>query len=317
MARIFEDCSRSIGNTPLVRLNRIVGTKHTTVLAKIEGQNPSCSVKSRLASSIIWDAEQRGLLGKGQEIIEATSGNTGFALAGVAAARGYQLTLAMPNSVGVEQQNLLKMLGAKLLLTPATEGMIGAIRRVEKLVEENPSNFFLVDQFRNQANPAIHEKTTGQEIWFDTDGTVDVIVAGVGTGGTLTGISRYIKKSQGKPILSVAVEPKESPVITQHLAGISLKPGPHKIRGIGAGFIPETLDLSLVDRAVAVDGNTAISVARRLASEEGILCGVSSGAAVAAAAKLAQEKGFRGKTIVVILPDSGERYLSTARYEIG
>ena len=315
MARIFENNARSIGNTPLVRLNRVVGTGKATVLAKIEGRNPSYSVKCRVGAGIIWDAQEKGLLGPGKEIIEATSGNTGIALAYAAASLGIRLTLAMPDSMSVERRKVLKMFGAELILTPGAEGMVGAIRKVEQMLEENPDKYFVADQFRNPANPAIHEKTTGPEIWFDTDGKVDAVVAGVGTGGTLTGISRFIKKKQGKPIISVAVEPKESPVIAQHLAKKPLKPEPHKIQGIGAGFIPETLDLSLVDHVIAVEGSKAISMARRLAAEEGILCGISSGAAAVAAAKLAQKKEFEGKTIVVILPDAGERYLSTALFE--
>ncbi len=316
MARIFEDNSRSIGGTPLVRLNRVIGTKSAVVLAKIEGRNPCYSVKSRIASAIIDDAEQRHLLGEGQEIIEATSGNTGVALAVAAAARCYRLTLVIPDNVSAERRKLLKMLGAILILTPSKEGMLGAIRHVETIVSENPGHFFQAGQFLNAANPLIHEKTTGPEIWFDTDGTVDAVVAGVGTGGTITGVSRFIKRKQGKPIVSVAVEPKESPVISQHRAGQTPIPSPHGILGIGPGFIPDTLDLALLDRVITVDSPKAISMTRRLAHEEGILCGVSSGAAVVAAATIAQEPEFRHKTIVVILPDAGERYLSTALYEM-
>ena len=313
--KIFEDNSRSIGNTPLVKLNHVIGTKKATVLAKIEGRNPAYSVKCRIGAGIIEDAEKRGLLGPGKEIIEATSGNTGIGLAYAAAARGIRLTIVMPDTMSVERRKVLKMFKAELILTPGAEGMVGAIRKAEKMIEAEPDRFFVADQFRNPANPATHERTTGPEIWFDTDGKVDVVVAGVGTGGTLTGISRFIKNKQGKSILSVAVEPKESPVLTQHLAKKPLKPGPHLIQGIGAGFIPETLDISLVDRVVTVEGPKAISMARRLAGEEGILCGISSGAAVLAAAKIAQEDEFEGKTIVVILPDTGERYLSTALFE--
>lgn len=264
---------------------------------------------------MIWDAERRGLLTPDKEILEATSGNTGIALAFVAAARGIKLTLAMPETMSIERRKVLKMLDANLLLTPAAEGMVGSIRAAEKLVEQNPDKYFMPQQFRNPANPAIHEKTTGPEIWEDTDGSVDVVVAGVGTGGTLTGISRYIKRSMNKAIQSIAVEPKESPVISQLLADQSITPGPHRIQGIGAGFIPETLDISIVDAVETIDSDEAIEFARRLAKEEGILCGISSGAAACAAARLAERDEFRKKTIVVILPDAGERYLSTVLYD--
>ena len=314
MSRIYQNNSLSIGNTPLVRLNRVVGSK-ATVLAKIEGRNPSYSVKCRIGAAMIADAESRGLLRPGVGIVEPTSGNTGIALAYVAAAKGYELTLTMPETMSLERRRVVAMLGAKLVLTPGAEGMPGAIRRAEELAASNPGAFFMPQQFKNPANPAIHEATTGPEIWNDTDGQVDAIVAGVGTGGTITGISRYLKHTRGKSIVSVAVEPAASPVISQHLAGKPLQPGPHKIQGIGAGFIPETLDVSLLDRVEAVGNDEAIEFARRLAREEGILAGISSGAAAAAAARLAELPEFEGKTIVVILPDAGERYLSSALYE--
>lgn len=314
MSRIYQNNPLSIGNTPLVRLNRVVGLK-ATVLAKIEGRNPSYSVKCRIGAAMIADAESRGLLRPGVGIVEPTSGNTGIALAYVAAAKGYELTLTMPETMSLERRRVVAMLGAKLVLTPGAEGMPGAIRKAEELAAANPGAFFMPQQFKNPANPAIHEATTGPEIWNDTDGQVDAIVAGVGTGGTITGISRYLKHTRGKSIVSVAVEPAASPVISQHLAGKPLQPGPHKIQGIGAGFIPETLDVSLLDRVEAVGNDEAIEFARRLAREEGILAGISSGAAVAAAARLAEQPEFEGKTIVVILPDAGERYLSSALYE--
>ena len=314
MSRIYQNNPLSIGNTPLVRLNRVVGPK-ATVLAKIEGRNPSYSVKCRIGAAMIADAESRGLLRPGVGIVEPTSGNTGIALAYVAAAKGYELTLTMPETMSLERRRVVAMLGAKLVLTPGAEGMPGAIRRAEELAASNPGAFFMPQQFKNPANPAIHEATTGPEIWNDTDGQVDAIVAGVGTGGTITGISRYLKHTRGKSIVSVAVEPAASPVISQHLAGKPLQPGPHKIQGIGAGFIPETLDVSLLDRVEAVGNDEAIEFARRLAREEGILAGISSGAAAAAAARLAELPEFEGKTIVVILPDAGERYLSSALYE--
>ena len=314
MSRIYQNNPLSIGNTPLVRLNRVVGSK-ATVLAKIEGRNPSYSVKCRIGAAMIADAESRGLLRPGVGIVEPTSGNTGIALAYVAAAKGYELTLTMPETMSLERRRVVAMLGAKLVLTPGAEGMPGAIRRAEELAAANPSAFYMPQQFKNPANPAIHEATTGPERWNDTDGQVDAIVAGVGTGGTITGISRYIKHTRGKSIVSVAVEPEASPVISQHLAGKPLQPGPHKIQGIGAGFIPETLDVSLLDRVEAVGNDEAIEFARRLAREEGILAGISSGAAAAAAARIAELPEFEGKTIVVILPDAGERYLSSALYE--
>ena len=314
MSRIYQNNPLSIGNTPLVRLNRAVGSK-ATVLAKIEGRNPSYSVKCRIGAAMIADAESRGLLRPGVGIVEPTSGNTGIALAYVAAAKGYELTLTMPETMSLERRRVVAMLGAKLVLTPGAEGMPGAIRKAEELAAANPGTYFMPQQFKNPANPAIHEATTGPEIWNDTDGQVDAIVAGVGTGGTITGISRYLKNVRGKSIVSVAVEPAASPIISQHLAGQPLKPGPHKIQGIGAGFIPETLDVSLLDRVETVSNEEAIEFARRLAREEGILAGISSGAAAAAAARLADLPEFEGKTIVVILPDAGERYLSSALYE--
>jgi cysteine synthase A len=314
MARVYADNSFSIGRTPLVRLNRVVGSSKATVLAKIEGRNPSYSVKCRIGASMIWDAEEKGLLTPRIEIVEPTSGNTGIALAFVAAARGYKLTLTMPETMSLERRKVLEYLGATLVLTPGPEGMKGAINRAEALVAEDPEKYFIPQQFKNPANPAIHEKTTGPELWEDTDGEVDVFVAGVGTGGTITGVSRYFEKTQNKPLFSVAVEPAASPVITQKLAGLEIKPGSHKIQGIGAGFIPDNLDLSLVDSVEQVDNEEAIEFARRLAREEGILCGISSGAAAAAAVRLAQAPEFEGKTIVVILPDAGERYLSTALF---
>ena len=315
MSKIYKDNSESIGNTPLVRLNRVAQGAKATILAKIEGRNPAYSVKCRIGAAMIWDAEKRGLLKPGVEIVEPTSGNTGIALAYVAAARGYPLTLTMPETMSIERRRVLAALGANLILTPGAEGMKGAIQRAEAMAAADPKKYFLPQQFKNPANPAIHEKTTGPEIWNDTDGGIDVLVAGVGTGGTLTGISRYIKKTRGKNIVSVAVEPKESPVISQKLAGQELKPGPHKIQGIGAGFIPDTLDLSLVDRVEQVDAAEAVDMARRLAREEGMLVGISCGAAAAVAVRLAQRDEFAGQTIVAILPDAGERYLSTILFE--
>jgi cysteine synthase len=315
MTRIYEDNSQSIGNTPLVRLNHVTGNARATVLAKIEGRNPAYSVKCRIGASMVWDAEERGVLTPGVEIVEPTSGNTGIALAYVAAARGYKLTLTMPETMSIERRRVLAALGAKLVLTPGVEGMKGAIAKAEEIAASEPGRWFLPQQFKNPANPAIHEKTTGPEIWNDTDGAIDVLVAGVGTGGTISGVSRYIKHTKGKPILSVAVEPAESPVISQKLAGQDLKPGPHKIQGIGAGFIPDTLDLSVVDRVELVTGEEAIAFARRLAAEEGLLVGISCGAAAAVAVRLAQLDEFAGKTIVVVLPDLAERYLSTSLFE--
>lgn len=315
MKKIYADNSQSIGNTPLVRLNHVTDGAKATILAKIEGRNPAYSVKCRIGAAMIWDAEERGLLKPGVEIIEPTSGNTGIALAYVAAARGYRLTLTMPETMSIERRKVLAAFGANLILTPGAEGMKGAINKAEAIAASDPEKYFLPQQFKNPANPAIHEKTTGPEIWNDTEGAIDVLVAGVGTGGTITGISRYIKNKMGKKIISVAVEPKESPVISQKLAGLDLKPGPHKIQGIGAGFIPDTLDLSVVDRVEQIESMEAVEFARRLAREEGILAGISCGAATAAAVRLAKQAEFAGKTIVVILPDAGERYLSTVLFE--
>lgn len=315
MKKIYTDNSQSIGNTPLVKLNQITAVAKATVLAKIEGRNPAYSVKCRIGAAMIWDAEEKGLLKSGVEIIEPTSGNTGIALAYVAAARGYRLTLTMPETMSIERRKVLAAFGANLILTPGAEGMKGAINKAEAIAASDPKKYFLPQQFKNPANPAIHEKTTGPEIWNDTEGTIDVLVAGVGTGGTISGISRYIKNKMGRKIISVAVEPKESPVISQKLAGEDLKPGPHKIQGIGAGFIPETLDLSVVDRVEQVDSAEAVEFARRLAKEEGMLVGISCGAAAAVAVRLAKRDEFAGKTIVVILPDAGERYLSTVLFE--
>ncbi|MDE1250161.1 cysteine synthase A [Vibrio aestuarianus] len=311
MSKIYEDNSLTIGNTPLVRLNKVSNGK---VLAKIEARNPSFSVKCRIGANMIWEAEKAGTLKPGVELVEPTSGNTGVALAFVAAARGYKLTLTMPESMSLERRKLLKALGANLELTEAAKGMKGAIARAEEIVASNPEKFLLLQQFNNPANPQIHEKTTGPEIWDATDGEIDVFVAGVGTGGTLTGTSRYIKGEKGKAIISVAVEPAESPVIAQAIAGEEIKPAPHKIQGIGAGFIPGNLDLSLIDRVEPVTSDEAIAMARRLMEEEGILAGISSGAAVVAANRLAELPEFTGKTIVTILPSSGERYLSTALF---
>ncbi len=311
MSKIYEDNSLTIGNTPLVRLNKVSKGK---VLAKIEARNPSFSVKCRIGANMIWDAEKSGKLKQGVELVEPTSGNTGIALAFVAAARGYKLTLTMPESMSLERRKLLKALGANLELTEAAKGMKGAIAKAEEIVASNPEKYLLLQQFNNPANPEIHEKTTGPEIWEATDGEIDVLVAGVGTGGTITGTSRYIKGEKGKAITSVAVEPSESPVIAQALAGEEIQPAPHKIQGIGAGFIPGNLDLELLDRVEQVTSDEAIEMARRLMEEEGILAGISSGAAVVAANRIAELPEFEGKTIVTILPSSGERYLSTALF---
>ncbi|XLY89946.1 cysteine synthase A [Ectopseudomonas mendocina] len=309
MSRIFADNAQAIGNTPLVMINRL-GPKGVTILAKIEGRNPAYSVKCRIGASMIWDAEERGVLKPGMTIVEPTSGNTGIGLAFVAAARGYKLVLTMPASMSLERRKVLKALGAELVLTEPAKGMKGAIEKANELVAANP-DYYLPQQFENPANPAIHEKTTGPEIWRDTEGAIDVLVSGVGTGGTITGVSRYIKQTQGKPILSVAVEPVGSPVISQTLAGDEVKPAPHKIQGIGAGFVPKNLDLAMVDQVEQVTDDEAKTMALRLMREEGILCGISCGAAMAAAVRLAEKPEMQGKTIVVILPDSGERYLSS------
>ncbi|MGY5450073.1 cysteine synthase A [Agarivorans sp. MS3-6] len=311
MSKIYEDNSLTIGRTPLVRLNRV---SKGNVLAKVESRNPSFSVKCRIGANLVWDAEKKGLLGPGKEIIEPTSGNTGIALAFVAASRGYPITLTMPNTMSLERRKLLKALGANLVLTEGAKGMKGAIGKAEEIRDSNPEKYVLLGQFDNPANPEIHEKTTGPEIWEDTDGEVDVFVAGVGTGGTLTGVSRYIKLEQGKNITSVAVEPVDSPVIAQAKAGEDLTPGPHKIQGIGAGFIPGNLDLEMVDVVEQVTNEDAISMAQRLMEEEGILAGISSGAAVVAANRIAEKPEYADKTIVVILPSSAERYLSSALF---
>jgi len=309
MSRIFADNSQAIGNTPLVMINRL-GPKGVTILAKIEGRNPAYSVKCRIGASMIWDAEERDVLKPGMTIVEPTSGNTGIGLAFVAAARGYKLVLTMPASMSLERRKVLKALGAELVLTEPAKGMKGAIEKANELAAANP-DYYLPQQFENPANPAIHEKTTGPEIWRDTEGAIDVLVSGVGTGGTITGVSRYIKQTQGKPILSVAVEPVSSPVISQTLAGDEVKPAPHKIQGIGAGFVPKNLDLAMVDQVEKVTDDEAKAMALRLMREEGILCGISCGAAMAVAVRLAEKPEMQGKTMVVILPDSGERYLSS------
>jgi cysteine synthase A len=312
---IYEDNTKSIGRTPLIRINRLDAASGATILAKIEGRNPAYSVKCRIGSAMVWDAEERGVLKPGMSIVEATSGNTGIALAFAAASRGYGCVLTMPDTMSMERRKVLVAFGAKLVLTPGAKGMKGAIAKAEELAAADPSKYVLMRQFENPANPAIHEKTTGPEIWEDTGGEIDAFVAGVGTGGTLTGVSRYIKHTRAKKIITVAVEPVASPVISQSLAGQPLVPSPHKIQGIGAGFIPKNLDISLIDRVEQVSNEEAIATARKLAREEGILCGISCGAAMAAALRLAKEPAFAGKTIVVILPDAGERYLSGALFE--
>ncbi len=312
MSKIYEDNSLSIGNTPLVRLKRV--TSGANVFAKIESRNPSFSVKCRLGAALIWDAEKKGLLGPGKEIIEPTSGNTGIALAFVAASRGYALTLTMPATMSLERRKLLKALGANLVLTEGAKGMKGAIEKAKEILASEPDKYVLLQQFENPANPQIHFDTTGPEIWNDTDGKIDIFVAGVGTGGTITGVSRYIKQEKKHPLISVAVEPVDSPVITQALAGQEIKPGPHKIQGIGAGFIPGNLDLSIIDAVETVSNDDAIAMAHRLMKEEGILAGISSGAAVVAAKRLAEKPENAGKNIVVIIPSSTERYLSSALF---
>ena len=311
----FDDNALSIGRTPLVRLNRITDGSPATVLAKIEGRNPSYSVKCRIGASMVWDAESRGVLTAGKELIEPTSGNTGIALAFVAAAKGYAITLTMPETMSLERRKVLAAFGARLVLTEGALGMKGAIAKAEEIYRSDPNHYVLLQQFQNPANPDIHFKTTGPEIWDDTAGQIDVLVSGIGTGGTITGVSRYLKNVKGKKIVSVGVEPAASPVIGQHLRGEALKPGPHKIQGIGAGIIPGTLDLSVVDRIETITNEEAIETARRRAREEGILSGISSGAAAAVAARLARDPEFRGKTIVTILPDSGERYLTSILFE--
>ena len=311
----FDDNSLSIGKTPLVKLNHVIGDSKATVWAKIEGRNPAYSVKCRIGASMVWDAEKRGVLFAGKELVEPTSGNTGIALAFVAAARGYPITLTMPETMSLERRQVLAAYGAKLILTEGSLGMKGAIAKAEEIYASDPGHYVLLQQFKNPANPEIHYRTTGPEIWEDTEGGIDVFVSGIGTGGTISGVSRYIKQDRGKAILSVGVEPAASPVISQTLRGEAIKSGPHKIQGIGAGIIPDTLDLSLVDRIETVTNDEAIEMARRLAREEGILSGISCGAAAAVAVRLAGQPEFEGKTIVVVLPDSGERYLSSVLFE--
>jgi cysteine synthase A len=311
----YQDNSLSIGRTPLVKLNRVTDGAGATVLAKIEGRNPAYSVKDRIGASMIWDAEKRGLLGPGKELIEPTSGNTGIALAFVAAARGYPITLIMPETMSVERRKVLRAFGANLILTEGSGGMRASIAKAEAILASDPARYVLLQQFQNPANPEIHFKTTGPEIWEDTQGAIDVLVSGVGTGGTITGVSRYIKNVQKKMITSIAVEPAVSPVITQTRNAEPLKPGPTRIQGIGAGFIPGTLDLGVIDRVEQVTDEESIEMARRLCNEEGILSGISCGAAVAAAVRVAKDPEMKGKTLVVILPDSGERYLSTPLFK--
>jgi cysteine synthase A len=313
--RVYDDNSLSIGRTPLVRLNRVTDGGNATIFAKIEGRNPAYSVKCRIGAAMVWDAEKRGALRPGRELVEPTSGNTGIALAYVAAARGYPIHLTMPETMSIERRKVLHALGANLVLTPGAEGMAGSIAKAEQMVASDPKRFLLLQQFKNPANPEIHFRTSGPEIWDDTDGTIDVLVSGIGTGGTISGVSRYIKKDRGKKILSVGIEPQTSPVISQQLAGKPLAPGPHKIQGIGAGFIPDTLDLTMVDRVELVSNEESIEMARRLAKEEGILSGISSGAAVSVAVRLGKLAEFAGKTIVTVLPDAAERYLSTTLFE--
>ncbi len=315
MAHWFADNSLTVGHTPLVRFNRVTDGVNATVLAKIEGRNPAYSVKCRIGAAMIADAEKRGLLGAGKELVEPTSGNTGIALAFVAAARNIPITLTMPETMSTERRKLLLALGAKLVLTEGAKGMSGAIAKATEIAESDPSRYVLLQQFKNPANPAIHEATTGPEIWNDTEGKVDIFVAGVGTGGTITGVTRYLKHTRGRAIHSVAVEPSASPILTQKRAGQELKPAPHKIQGIGAGFVPDVLDLALIDEVATVSNEDAVLYAQRLAKEEGILAGISSGAAVAAALRVAQRPENAGKTIVVILPDSSERYLSSVLFE--
>lgn len=312
MGRIYEDNSMAIGNTPLVKLNRITSGR---VYAKIEGRNPAYSVKCRIGASMIWDAEEKGILKPGMTLVEPTSGNTGIALAFVAAARGYKLKLTMPATMSLERRKVMKALGAELVLTEGPKGMKGAIEKAGELVAASPQDHLMLQQFENPANPAIHEKTTGPEIWEDTEGDIDIFVAGVGTGGTLTGVSRYIKNTKGKAIHTVAVEPVSSPVIQQSLKGEDPTPSPHKIQGIGAGFIPKNLDLSLIDSVEQVTNEEAMEYAHRLMREEGILCGISCGAAAAAAIRVAERPENAGKSVVVVLPDMAERYLTTALFD--
>ncbi|THB72546.1 MAG: cysteine synthase A [Gammaproteobacteria bacterium] len=312
MANIYSDNSRSIGNTPLIKLNRI---GNGNIIVKTEGRNPSYSVKCRVGANLVWDAEERGLLKPGKEIIEPTSGNTGIALAYVGASRGYPVTLTMPESMSLERRRVLKALGANLVLTDAAKGMKGAIDKANEICQSEPERYVLLQQFDNPANPEIHEKTTGPEIWDDTDGEIDIFISGVGTGGTISGVSRYIKQTKGKQILSVAVEPDASPIISQTLAGEELQPAPHKIQGIGAGFIPKNLDLSVVDQVEKITNEEAIKYAHLLMKQEGILSGISGGAAIAAALRVSEQEGNQDKMMVVIIPDSGERYLTSPLFE--
>ena len=311
----YDDNSLSIGRTPLIRLNRVTGGAKAIIFAKVEGRNPGYSVKDRIGAAMVWEAEKCGILGPGKELIEPTSGNTGIALAFVAAARGYPITLTMPETMSIERQRVLQALGARLLLTDGAQGMFGSISKAEQLVASDPKRYVMLQQFKNPANPAIHVRTTGPEIWEDTAGAIDVLVSGIGTGGTITGVSRFIKNEKKKKILSVGIEPTQSPVITQHLAGEVMRPGPHKIQGLGAGFIPDTLDLSMVDRVELANNEESIEMARRLAKEEGILAGISSGAAAAVAVRLGKLPEFAGKTLVTVFPDAAERYLSTSLFE--
>ena len=313
--RVYDDNTLSIGSTPLVRLNRVTDGGKAIILGKIEGRNPAYSVKCRIGASMVWDAEKRGELKPGRELIEPTSGNTGIALAFVAAARGYPITLTMPETMSTERRKVLQALGANLVLTDGAQGMGGSISKAEEIVASDPKRYLMLQQFKNPANPDIHYRTTGPEIWEDTEGTIDVLVSGIGTGGTITGVSRYVKKNKGKKIVSIGIEPANSAVITQHLAGQPMRPGAHKIQGIGAGFIPETLDLSMVDRVELVSNEESLEMARRLPKEEGILAGISAGAAVAVAVRLGKSPEFAGKTIVTVLPDAAERYLSTVLFE--
>jgi cysteine synthase A len=313
--RAYDDNTLSIGRTPLVRLNRVTDGAKATILAKVEGRNPAYSVKDRIGASMVWDAEKRGVLKPGKELIEPTSGNTGIALAFVAAARGYPITLTMPETMSIERRKVLQALGANLVLTDGAKGMAASISKAEEIVASDPGRYLMLQQFKNPANPEIHFQTTGPEIWEDTGGAIDVLVSGIGTGGTISGVSRFIKKEKGKKIRSVGIEPTNSPVITQHLAGEPMRPGPHKIQGLGAGFIPDTLDLKMVDQVELVSNEESIEMARRLAREEGILGGISGGAAAAVAVRLGKLPEFAGKTIVTILPDTAERYLSTVLFE--
>ena len=318
MSRIYDDNSLSIGHTPLVRLNRLSAGTGATIVAKIEGRNPAYSVKCRIGAAMIWAAERDGFLtpgSKAKTVIEPTSGNTGIALAFVCAARGYPLTLTMPETMSMERRRMLLAFGANLVLTEGSKGMPGAIAKAQEIHDSDPSKYFLPQQFKNPANPDIHFRTTGPEIWDDTDGAIDIFVSGVGTGGTITGVSRYIKQEKGKAIQSVAVEPSDSPVLTAILAGLPPKPGPHKIQGIGAGFKPDVLDLSLVDTVETITNDEAIEMARRLHREEGVTAGISGGAATAVAVRLAKRPENAGKLIVVVLPDAGERYLSSVLFQ--